>query len=101
MPPAQAVSALALMQMDHKMEMINNLIRHISDSLWGIPHNLPEIKGLQSKLPNPYAGEDEFDKLDNWLQGLLCHFKHNRLTADDRDVDCILVTGTCLKGKAE
>jgi hypothetical protein len=41
--------------------MIGNLIQHIRDSLLGIPHNLPEIKGLQAKLPKPYSSKDDFD----------------------------------------
>jgi hypothetical protein len=81
--------------------MIGNLIQHIRDSLIGIPCDLPEIKGLWAKLPKPYRGKDNFDHLDNWLQGLLRNFKLNRLMGVDRDADRVLVTGTCLKGKAE
>ena len=53
------------------------------------------------KLPEAYTGEDDFDKMDNWLQGLLCYFKLNQLMLDDRDADCVLVMGHSLKGKAE
>jgi hypothetical protein len=88
-------------QLDHETDMINGLIRHIRGSLRGIPNDLPEIKGLCVKLPDTYAGKDDFDKLENWLQGLLRYFKLNHLTAYDRDTDRVLVTGTCLKDKAE
>jgi hypothetical protein len=87
--------------MDHEVEMINNLLWHIRDSLLRMPHDLPEIKGLCIKLPEAYTGKDNFDKLDSWLQGLLHYFKLNCITADDRDADRILVMGNCLKGKAE
>lgn len=100
-PTASAAISHARVHLDHEAEMINNLIRHIRNSLSEIPHDLPEIKGLRVNLPEAYAGEDDIDKLDNWLQGLLRHFKLNRLTANNRDADRILVTGTCLKGKAE
>jgi len=86
---------------DHEINMIDALRNHIRDSLMGIPNNLPEIKGLQAKLPEAYDGEDDFDRLDRWLQGLLRFFKIHCLTGADKDIDWVLVTGTCLKGKAE
>jgi hypothetical protein len=101
MPQMLAPTAPGHTHMDHEVEMINNLLWHIQDSLLRTPHDLPEIKGLHIKLPEAYTGEDDFDKLDSWLQGLLRYFKLNRITVDDRDTDCILVTGNCLKGKAE
>ena len=56
---------------DHEINMIDNLRQHIRESLTGIPNDLPELKGLRAKLPEAYQGEDDFDRLDNWLQGLL------------------------------
>jgi hypothetical protein len=81
--------------------MIDGLIEHIRESLRGIPDNLPEIKGLRAKLPESYEGEDDFDRLDKWLQGMLRYYKLQRLTADDKDKDRILIAGSNLKGKAE
>jgi hypothetical protein len=52
---------------DHEINMIDNLRQHIRESLSGIPHNLPELKGIHAKLPEAYGGEDDFDHLDNWL----------------------------------
>jgi hypothetical protein len=86
---------------DHDLAMIDSLKRHIWDTLSSIPYYLPEIKGLRVNLPDAYEGDDNFDRLDNWLQGLLRYFKLQRLTVADRDVDRILVTGMCLKGGAE
>jgi hypothetical protein len=86
---------------DYEVHMIENLRRHIRDSLGGIPDNLPELKGLRAKMPEAYEGEDDFDWLNNWLQGLLRYFKIHWLTGADRDEDRVLVTGTILKGKAE
>jgi len=81
--------------------MIENLRNHIRESLTGIPDNLPKLKGLCTKLPNAYAGKDDFDKLYIWLQGLIRFLKIHCLTGTDKDRDQVLVTGTCLKGKAE
>ena len=67
----------------------------------GILANLHKIKGLRIRLPDAYEGKDDFDKLDSWLQGLLQYFKLHRLTEGDRDSDRIMLTGSCLKGKAE
>jgi len=86
---------------DHEVNMIDNLRQHIRESLSGIPNDLPELKGIRAKLPEAYEGEDDFDHLDNWLQGLLRFFKLHHLTGADKDGDRILVTGTSLKGKAE
>jgi len=65
------------------------------------PAILPEIKGLWVRLPDAYQGEDDFDLLNKWLQGLLRFFKLYCLTGRDRDPDHILLTGQSLKGKAE
>ena len=86
---------------DHEICMIDNLIEHIREFLTEIPDNLPEIKGLQAKMPKPYEGEDNYDHLDKWLQGLLRFFKLHCLTGIEKDRDCILVAGTNLRGKAK
>jgi hypothetical protein len=89
------------MDPDHDTNMIDNLRQHIRESLSGIPNDLPELKGVRAKLPEAYEGDDDFDRLDKWLQGLLRFFKLHRLTGAEKDRDRILVTGTSLKGKAE
>jgi len=81
--------------------MIETLIDHIRESLADIPDNLLELKRLQVKLPEAYKGEDNFENLDVWLQGLLRFLKVHHLTGADKDRDRVLITGTCLKGKAE
>jgi hypothetical protein len=81
--------------------MINKLRAHIRDSLMSIPDNLPELKGLHVKMPDAYEGEDDYDHLDKWLQGLLRFMKIHCLTGVDKEQDWVLVTGTSLKGKAE
>jgi hypothetical protein len=86
---------------DHEINMIDNLRQHIRESLSGIPHDLPELKGVRAKLLEAYRGEDNFDHLNNWLQGLLRFFKLHCITGVDKDRDMVLVTGTSLKGKAE
>ena len=46
---------------DHEINMIDNLRQHIRESLTRIPNNLPELKGLHTKLLEAYQGEDNFD----------------------------------------
>jgi hypothetical protein len=98
---AQSTNSQGLADSDHETRMIDGLIEHIRESLKGIPDNLPEIKGLRAKLPESYEGEDDFDRLDKWLQGMLRYYKLQRLTADDKDKDRVLIAGSNLKGKAE
>jgi hypothetical protein len=86
---------------DHEAQMTESLRLHIRNSLQGILEDLLELKGLCTKLPDAYNGEDDFDRLDNWLQGLLRNFKLKCLTGLDRDADHILVTRTCLTRKAK
>jgi hypothetical protein len=86
---------------DHENYMINKLRAHIRDSLMSILDNLPELKGLYMKLPKAYEGEDDYDHLDKWLQGLLRFLKIHRLIGMDKEQDRVLVTGTSLKGKAK
>ncbi len=86
---------------DHEADMIDKLLHHIQGSLVDNPATLPEIKGLRVRLPDAYQGEDDFDLLNKWLQGLLRFFKLYCLMGRDRDPDCILLTGQSLKGKAE
>jgi hypothetical protein len=97
----QSANPQGLDDSDHETRMIDGLIEHIRESLRGIPDNLPEIKGLRAKLPEPYEGEDDFDRLDKWLQGMLRYYKLQRLTAMDKDKDRVLIAGSNLKGKAE
>ena len=52
-------------------------------------------------MPEAYEGKDDFNCLDSWLQGLMRFIKIHHLTGVDKDLDQVLVTGTCLKGKAE
>ncbi len=99
--PAIAARAQAPTESNHEVTMIENLQRHIRDSLMGIPGDLPELKGVRAKLPEAYKGEDDFDRLDNWLQGLIRFFKLHRLTGHEKDADRVLVTGTSLQGRAE
>ena len=101
MPTAWQVSVQVQPDSEHEVRMAEGLKRFISDSLRGVPDNLPEIKGLRSRLPEAYEGEDDFDCLEGWLQSLLRYFKLHRLTGADRDEDRILVTGNCLKGCTE
>jgi hypothetical protein len=101
MPIVPASITAGHIHIDHEADIIDNLIHHVRDSLVGTAPDLPEIKKLQIKLSKAYIGKDNFDKLDNWLQGLLHYFKLNQLMSDDRDADCVLVTGHSLKGKAE
>jgi hypothetical protein len=86
---------------EHDARMAKSLRTYISDSMTGVPGDLPELKGLHAKLPEAYEGEDDFDHLKSWLQGLLHFFKLHCLVGRDRDGDRILVTGSCLKGQAE
>jgi hypothetical protein len=90
-----------LAEHNHENNMIDSLKRHIHESLTGIPDDLPELKGIRAKLPDPYEGEDNFEWMDSWLQGLLRYFKIHRLTGAGKDRDRVLVTGTSLSGKAE
>jgi hypothetical protein len=85
----------------HETLMIDSLRDHIRTSLMGIPDNLPELKGLQAKMPDAYEGEDDFDHLKRWLHGLIRFMKIHCLTGADKEMDWILIMGTSLKGKAE
>jgi hypothetical protein len=58
--------------------MIDSLRDHIRTSLMGIPDNLPELKGLRAKMPDAYEGEDDFDRLERWLHGLIRFMKIHR-----------------------
>jgi len=85
--PVAPAQTQASTESNHEVTMIENLQRHIRDSLMGIPGDLPELKGVRAKLPEAYKGEDDFDRLDNWLQGLIRFFKLHRLTGEDKDAD--------------
>jgi len=100
-PIIQSAPARGQAETDHEMLMIESLREHIRASLMGVPDNLPELKGLRTKMPDAYEGEDDFDRLERWLHGLLRFMKIHRLTGVDKDMDRILVTGTALKGRAE
>jgi hypothetical protein len=62
--------------------------------------NLSELKGVCLKQLEAYEGEDNYDCLEEWLRGLVRFFKLHRLMGVDKEDSCVLVAGTCLKGKA-
>ena len=98
---AQLAPTWGQADMDHETLMIKSLKEHIRMLLIGVPDNLPELKGLRTKMPDTYEGEDNFDCLEKWLYGLLRFMKIHCLTGVDKDMDQILVTGTTLKGRAK
>jgi len=100
-PITQRASVQGQADMDHETLMIESLREHIRTTLMGVPDNLPELKGLRARMPDAYEGEDDFDRLERWLHGLLRFMKIHRLTGVDKDMDRILVTGTSLRGRAE
>jgi hypothetical protein len=100
-PSAPLMPVQALPDTEHDAYMIEGLCRHIHDSLIGIPGDLPVLKGVHTNLLDAFSGQDDFNHMDYWLQGLLCYFKLHRLMGMDRDADWILVTGTCLTRKAK
>jgi hypothetical protein len=101
MPHTPSLPACGQDNLNHKTYMIDKLRAHIRDSLMSIPDNLLELKDLCAKMPDAYEGEDDYDHLDKWLQGLLRFMKIHCLTEVDKEQDWVLMTGTSLKGKAE
>jgi hypothetical protein len=101
MPATWHESTLSMPESELEEKMNEGLRNYIRDSLFGMPDDLPEIKGMRAKLPEAYTGEDDFERFENWVQGLLRYFKLHRLTGQGRDGDRILVAGSCLKGRAE
>ena len=85
---------------EHDRQQIENLRDHIRESLGRTSSNLPELKGVRLKQPEAYEGEDDYDRLEEWLRGLVRFFKLHRLTGADKEDNRVLVAGTCLKGKA-
>ena len=100
-PVAWHEPILSTPESELEAKMNDGLRNYIRDSLFGMPNDLPEIKGLRAKLPEAYTGEDDFERFENWVQGLLRYFKLHRLTGEERDGDRVLVAGSCLKGQAE
>ena len=100
-PVAWHEPILSTPESELEAKMNDGLRNYIRDSLYGMPDDLPEIKGLRAKLPEAYTGEDDFERFENWVQGLLRYFKLHRLTGEERDGDRVLVAGSCLKGQAE
>ena len=101
MPATWHEFTLSMPESELEVKMNEGLRNYIRDSLFGMPDDLPEIKGLRAKLPEAYTGEDNFERFENWVQGLLRYFKLHHLTGQGRDRDRILVAGSCLKGQAE
>jgi hypothetical protein len=101
MPHASTLPACGQDNFDHENSTIDKLRAHIRDSLISILDNLPELKGLHTKMLDTYEREDDYDHLNKWLQGLLRFMKIHCLTGVDKEQDSILVTDTSLKGKAE
>lgn len=93
------ISTQGHVESKHDRQQIKNLRDHIWESLSKASTNLPEPKGVHLKQPDAYEGKDDYDRLEEWLRGLVQFFKLHCLTGMDKEDDRVLVTGTCLKGK--
>lgn len=64
MPHASTLPACGQDNFDHENSTIDKLRAHIRDSLISILDNLPELKGLHTKMLDTYEGEDDYDHLN-------------------------------------
>ncbi len=61
---------------------------------------LPDIKNIRVSPPEKYNGEDDIEKFDTWLAGLLRWFRVYNVTGDHKDTMRVDLCGTTLAGLA-
>ena len=62
--------------------------------------NVPDIKNIRISAPEKYSGEDDIEKFDTWLAGLLRWFRVYNVTGDDKDATRVDLCRTTLTGLA-
>ncbi|KIK21743.1 hypothetical protein PISMIDRAFT_103521 [Pisolithus microcarpus 441] len=60
----------------------------------------PEVKVMNPLSPGKYGGQDDLDKVDDWLGQILKYFHTFKVTGPDCNEDHVLYAGLYLEGLA-
>jgi hypothetical protein len=72
----------------------------IRDRIGHAREQLPDIKNIRVSPPEKYAGEDDIEKFDTWLAGLLCWYRVYNVTGNKKDSMRVDLCGTTVTGLA-
>jgi hypothetical protein len=72
----------------------------IRDRIGRTREQLPDIKNIRVSPPEKYSGEDDIEKFDTWLTGLLRWYRVYNVTGNKKDSMRVDLCGTTVTGLA-
>jgi hypothetical protein len=70
----------------------------IRDRIGRTREQLPDIKNIRVLPPEKYSGEDDIEKFNTWLTGLLCWYRVYNMTGSKKDSMRVDLCGTTVTG---
>ena len=68
----------------------------IHDRVGRTREQLPDIKNIRVSPPEKYSGEDDIEKFNTWLAGLLRWYRVYNVTGNEKDTMRVDLCGTTL-----
>ncbi|KIM72363.1 hypothetical protein PILCRDRAFT_16185 [Piloderma croceum F 1598] len=83
-----------------RMNMLKRTTKTTPARIGCTREQLPDIKNIRVSPPEKYAGEDDIEKFDTWLAGLLRWYRVYNVTGNKKDSMRVDLCGTAVTGLA-
>ena len=80
----------------YEAEIMRRYRSLIHDRVGRAREQLPDIKNIRVSPPDKYSGEDDIEKFDTWLAGLLRWYRVYNVTGNEKDTMRVDLCGTAL-----
>lgn len=89
-----------ILQQDYENGIMQRYRRMIRDRVGQSRDDLTDVRGIKVSPPEKYGGEDDIEKFDAWIAGLLRWLRVQNVCGPKKDVLRVDLCGTTLKGLA-
>lgn len=89
-----------ILQQDYENGIMQRYRRMIRDRVGQSRDDLTDVRGIKVSPPEKYGGEDDIEKFDAWIAGLLRWLRVQNMCGPKKDVLRVDLCGTTLKGLA-
>ncbi|KIM73025.1 hypothetical protein PILCRDRAFT_15579 [Piloderma croceum F 1598] len=83
-----------------RMNMLRRTTKTTPARMGHAREQLPDIKNIRVSPPEKYAGDDDIEKFDTWLVGLLRWYRVYNVTGNKKDSMRVDLCGTAITGLA-
>ncbi|KIM82397.1 hypothetical protein PILCRDRAFT_7798 [Piloderma croceum F 1598] len=81
-----------------RMNMLRRTMKMTPVRMGRAREQLPDIKNIRISPPEKYAGDDDIEKFNTWLAGLLCWYRVYNVTGNKKDSMRVDLCGTAVTG---